>query len=134
MAVLERLKEKIVEAVSHFERDQMSIIPESISINFHPRSLMVSLMGNLSPAEKSYARDARGSRLLEKFYRELFNAAKPVLEKEVAGILGRSAQRCSLSIDPESGGMVILFSFSDDLPPREIQGESGPVQLKGKES
>ena len=122
MATQERLQQQVVETVTRFQNDQMSVTPELVSVDFHPRCVVVTLQGATCPAEKNYARDRQGRELLGRFYNELFNATKPILEASITEILGRTVQQSSLSIDPESGNGVILFTFICGSPQEESSG------------
>jgi len=112
VATQERLKQQVVETVTRFQKDQMSVSPELVSVDFHPRCVVVTLQGATCPAEQNYARDRQGRELLGRFYDELFNATKSTLEVAITEILGQAVQQSSLSIDPESGNGVILFTFT----------------------
>ena len=112
MDTQERLKERVVEAVSAFQRDQMSVSPESVSVDFHSHCVVVTLQGASCPAERDYARERRGREMLGRFYEELFNATKPALELAIAEILGRPVQRSRFTVDSESGDGIILFTLA----------------------
>ena len=104
-------KRRIAEAIATFENDQMSVRPESVSVDIHPRSLVVSFRGAVCPAERDYARDRRASELLQRFYDGVFEAAKPILESAIQDILGVGIDRSKLSVIPQTGDAVILFTF-----------------------
>ena len=112
MDTQERLKQQVVDAVGTFQRDQMSVSPESVSVDFHAHCVVVTLQGASCPAERDYARERRGRELLGRFYEELFNATKLALEMAITEILGRPVRRSRLSVDPESGDGVIMFSLA----------------------
>ena len=107
------MRQRVVDAVTRFQKDQMSVSAESVSVDFHPSSLVVTLQGITCPAEQNYARDKEARDLLERFHKELFEATKPVLEGAIGEILERSVQRSKLSVDPGSGDGVIVFTFKD---------------------
>ena len=112
MDTQERLKERVVEAVSAFQRDQMSVSPDSVSVDFHSNCVVVTLQGASCPAVRDYARDPRGCELLGRFYEEVFNATKPTLEMTITEILERPIRRSKLTVDAESGDGVILFALA----------------------
>ena len=109
-----RLKQQIVEAVSNFQKDQMAVTCESMSVNFHTDAIVVILDGVTCPAEKDYAQSREARELLERFYGELFDVIKPTLEARVQEILGRQIRRSRLSIDPESGAGVIVLTLASE--------------------
>jgi uncharacterized protein YbcI len=107
-----QLKQRVVDAVGAFQRDQMSVSPESVTVDFHSNRVVVTLQGASSPAERAYARERSGREMLETFYDALFGAVKPTLETAIAEILGRPVQRSRLTVDAESGDGVILFTLA----------------------
>ena len=108
----DRLKQQIIEAVSSFQEAQLAVVCESITVDFHPDDLVVTLSGATCPAEREYARDRNARELLERFYNELFEVIKPILEGKIQDILGRKVQRSRLNIDPCSGAGVILLALA----------------------
>ena len=111
MAAHEELKRRVAEAIGRFENDQMSVRPESVSVDIHPRSLVVSFQGAVCPAERDYARDRQAGELLQRLYDGVFEAAKPVLESAIQDILGVEIDRSRLIVIPQTGDAVILFTF-----------------------
>ena len=110
----EQLKQQIVQAVSSFQRTQLAVTCKSITVDLHPDTLVVTLCGATSPAERDFARDRRARELLEKLYDELFDVIKPILEAKIQEILGRQVRRSRMNIDPESGAGVILLTFAGE--------------------
>jgi len=108
----ERLKQQVMDAVGTFQRNQMLVSPESVSVDFHSHSVVVTLQGASCPAERDYARERRGREMLGRFYEELFNATKLTLEMAITEILGRPIRRSKLTVDAESGDGVILFALA----------------------
>ena len=109
-----RLKQQIVEAVSSFQRDQMAVTCESITVNFHTDTIVVTLDGASCPAEKDYAQNREARELLERFYGELFDVIKPILEARVQEILGRQIRQSRLNIYPQSGAGVIVLALASE--------------------
>jgi uncharacterized protein YbcI len=122
----DRLKQQIVEAVTSFQKSQMSVNCESIAVDFHPDTLVVTLCGATCPAERDCARERRSRELLEKFYRELFHVIKPILESKIQEILGRRVRRSRLDIDPESGDGVVLLTLASEahVPQEEAASQN----------
>lgn len=109
----EELAQRVIDAVTRFERDQMSITPADVSVDLHPGSLVVTFRGATSPAERDRARDVQARERLERFHREVFDQVKPALETAIQDILGRTVVRSSYNLDVASGDGVILFSLAE---------------------
>jgi len=110
----DQLKQQIVEAVSSFQKDQLAVVCESITVDCHPDNLVVTLSGATCQAERVYAQDREARELLERFYNELFEVIKPILEGKIQDILGRKVRRSKLNIDPGSGAGVILLALASN--------------------
>ena len=63
------VKQRVVDAVTRFQKDQMSVSAESVSVDLHPGSLVVTLQGITCPAEQNYALDKDSKGSLEKIPR-----------------------------------------------------------------
>ena len=110
----DQLKRQIIKAVSSFQMTQLSVTCNSLTVDLHADTLVVTLCGATSLAERDFARDRRARELLEKFYHELFDVIKPILEAKIQEILGRQVRRSRMNIDPESGAGVILLTFAGE--------------------
>jgi len=113
----DQLRQQITEAVSDFQKAQMAVSCESVAVDFHDETLVVTLTGTTSPAERNYARDPRARELLERFYHQLFEVIKPILEAKIQEITRRQVRRSQLNIDPESGTGVILVTLTGECCP-----------------
>ena len=113
----DQLTQQIAAAVSEFQKTQMAVSCESVAVDFHDETLVVTLTGTTSPAERNYARDPRARELLERFYHQLFEVIKPILETRIQEITQRQVRRSRLDIDPESGTGVILAMLTGERCP-----------------
>ena len=128
MSAHEELRRRVAEAVTRFENDQMSVRPESVSVDIHARSLVVSFEGAACPAEKHYARDRQAGELLQRFYDGAFEAAKPILESAIQEILRARVDRSKLIVIPETGDGVIVFMFAHELGHRKETNATGGLE------
>lgn len=47
------VKQRVVDAVTRFQKDQMSVSAESVSVDLHPGSLVVTLQGITCPQSRT---------------------------------------------------------------------------------
>jgi uncharacterized protein YbcI len=92
----------------------MSAASESVEVDIHSESVVVTLRGLTCPAERDYARHRDGKALLERLHGDLYDAIKPVLETRIEGILGRQVLSSRLRTDPEAGIGVILLTLASE--------------------
>jgi len=112
MDIQDWAKQQIVEAVCRFQKEQLSLTPQSVSVSLLPDHLVVTLRGAACLAERDYARDTQARLLLETLYGKVFDAVRPALESVIGQILERTVRHSKLVVDAESGDGVILFSLS----------------------
>ena len=132
MKAHKELKRRIADAVTRFENDQMSVRPESVSVDIHARSLVVSFQGAACPAEKHYAREPQAGELLQRFYGGVFEAARPILESAIQEILKVRIERSRLVVIPQTGDGVILFTFAHELGHGEETNATGGFKAGAK--
>ena len=92
----------------------MAVTCESITVDLHADTVVITLRGVTSPAEKDLARDREARELLERFYGELFDVIKPILEAKIRETLGRHVRRSKLNMDSASGAGVILLTMAGE--------------------
>ena len=104
------IEKALVEAVSAFLADEMSMTPTSVSVDVHPDSIVVTFRGATSQGEKACARDLQARERIERCYRKLFQFTAPSLNATVGPIAGRPVEQSRLSLDVVAGDGVILFT------------------------
>lgn len=107
---------QIARAVSAFERERAGRTPPSIAVALGGESLVVTLTGALSPAERAVARAPGGAALLQGLLRALFAAAGGPLRQEVARITGLEVREAGAELDGPTGAIVLAFLLSAELP------------------
>ena len=125
MSKQQSLKHQLTEAVVKFQKEQMSISADRVWADLHPDSLVVTILGATCPAEQDYAKDAKARELLERLYNNLFATSKRILEVAIEEILGRTIEHAKLSVDPESGDHVILFTLAGESCRQSDRDNSG---------
>jgi phosphoenolpyruvate carboxykinase (GTP) len=124
----DKLARRIAEIIGTFERRHMSVSPVAVAVTLGAESVVVSLQGVTSPAERDFAKDREGKRLLDRFYEEIFEVSRPVFETAVADVLGRTIERSTLTVDARRGSAVILISLGPAKWPSIDRSET--VQLE----
>jgi len=110
----EYLRAQLTAVVTAFQRDQMSVTAESVFVDLHPGSLVITVRRSVSAAEQDCTRDKEGRDLLDRFYSHLYEVSKQILEKAIEAILGHPVTHSRVSVDAESANQVILVTFGGD--------------------
>src|SRR5436305_7873037 len=64
--------QRIAQAALAFEQERTGHAPHSVTVVLSGDTLVITLHGALSPAEKALARSAAGAAQLQEFHRQLF--------------------------------------------------------------
>src|SRR5262249_17888708 len=67
------MAQQVADAAGAFERRRTGHVPESVAVVLGEETLVITLHGALSPAERALARTPEGAAQLQEFHRQLFN-------------------------------------------------------------
>lgn len=110
------LKDRIAQTIVRFEKDRLALAPGSVTVDISAQTIVVTLRGACAPAEREYAKDGHGRTLLERLYRELFDAVRKGLEVLISQMVGTNIESSQLIIEPASGNGLIVFTLTAPLP------------------
>jgi uncharacterized protein YbcI len=101
---------QIAEAASAFEQRRTGRAPESVAVVLSGDTLVVTLHGALSPAERALAGSPAGAAQLQEFHRQLFASAVEPLRQEIRRITGVEVREAKAEVEPGSGTVVQVFT------------------------
>lgn len=101
---------QIAEAASSFEQRRTGRAPESVAVVMSEGTLVVTLHGALSPAEKALASSPNGAAQLQEFHRQLFRDSAAELREAIARITGVEVREAAAEVEPTTGTVVQVFS------------------------
>jgi uncharacterized protein YbcI len=73
-------------------------------------TLVVTLYGALSPAEKALAQTPEGAAQVQEFHRQLFASDSEALRQEIKRITGIAVREATAEVEPASGAIVQAFT------------------------
>ena len=97
-------------AASAFERQATGHPPTSVNVVLSDHTLVITLHGALSPAERALARDPTGAAQVQEFHRQLFANSSASLRQEIKRITGAEVREASAEVEPASGTVVKVFT------------------------
>ena len=94
-----------------FQRECSGRAPGSVTVRLGEETLVVTLDGALSPAEKAMAQTPEGSARVHEFYRQLFHTSAARLHEQIGRkILGVAGQgNRPFKMEPVKGRIVEVF-------------------------
>ena len=104
------LAEQIARAASAFEERLTGRAPQSVTVVLSGETLVITLHGALSPAEKVLAQTAAGAAQVQEFHRQLFNSSADELRQEIKKITGVDVRELAAEVEPATGTVVKAFT------------------------
>ena len=100
---------RLAHAAVEFEHQRTGHAPESVTVVLSRETLVITLRGALSPAERAMAKDPAGAAKLQEYHTELFANASDPLRKEIKRITGVDVREASTEAEPKDGRVVGVF-------------------------
>lgn len=106
------LQQRIGQALIRFVGLHFRMQPQSIWVDIHERSLVVTLEDIVPPVERDYARDNRNQELIDQSYSQVFACMRHLAENEVEQILDQPVKNSIMRVDTESGNAYVVFNLA----------------------
>jgi uncharacterized protein YbcI len=95
-------------AICHLERTGRA--PESVAVVLSGDTLVVTLHGALSPAERTLALTTEGAEKLTEFHRRLFATSLEPLRERIRKIIGSDVLEATAELEASKGTVVQVFT------------------------
>ena len=102
--------QQIAQAAIAFEQQRTGNRPKSVTVVLSDTTLVITLHGVLSEAEKALARSPEGAAQLQDFHRQLFANASEPLRQEIKRITGVEVREATAEVEPTTGTVVGVFT------------------------
>ena len=131
------IAQEIGQAALALQQLRTGHVPRSVAVVLGEDTLVITLHGALSPAERALARTPAGAAQVQEFHRQLFSNASEALRQEIKRITGVEVREAAVEIEPTSGTllqvfttgtMVQVFLLAGDVPADSWSG-SGPNEV-----
>lgn len=104
------MAKEIAQAANAFEQRRTGRVPKSITVVMTESTLVITLHGILSEAEKAVAKEPAGAAEMQEFHRQLFVSSADWLRQEIKRITGVEVREATAEIEPNSGTVVQAFT------------------------
>jgi uncharacterized protein YbcI len=101
---------QIAQAASAFEQRRTGHAPKSVTVVLSGETLLITLHGALSPAEKALAQSPEGAAQVQEFHKQLFHTSAESLRQEIKRIAGVEVREATAEVEPTSGTVVQVFT------------------------
>ena len=92
------------------QEQRTGLAPKSVTAVLSEDTLVVTLYGALTPAEKALARTPEGAAQIQEFHRQLFSNESESMRREIKRITGREVREATAEIETATGAVVHAFS------------------------
>lgn len=104
------IAQQIAQAASAFEQELTGHAPKSVTVVLSDNTLVITLHGALSPAERALAQSAAGAIQVQEFHRQLFTNSFDSLRHEIKRITGVDVREATTEIESTTGTVVKAFT------------------------
>jgi uncharacterized protein YbcI len=105
-----KMAREVAKAASEFQRQRTGMAPDAITVVLSADTLVVTLHGALSPAEKALAKSPEGAAQVQQFHRQLFTNSSEPLCQEIKRITGVDVRQAIAEVEPATGAVVQVFN------------------------
>jgi uncharacterized protein YbcI len=102
--------QQIAQAASAFQHQRTGHEPKSVAVVLSGDTLLITLHGALSPAEKALAQSPAGAARLKEFHRQLFTDSADELRQEIKRITGVEVREATAEVETTTGTVVQVFT------------------------
>mgnify|MGYP000886331225 CR=1 FL=1 len=104
------MAQQVAQAATTFQQQRTGQAPQAVTVVLSEETLVVTLHGALSPAERALARTPQGAAQVQEFHRQLFNDSLDVLRQEIKRITGVEVREAAAEIEAATGTVVHAFT------------------------
>jgi uncharacterized protein YbcI len=104
------MAERIAQVAGVFQEQQTGLGPEAVTVVLGNDTLVITLHGALSPAEKVLAKTAAGAAKIQEFHRQLFASSSEALRQEIKRITGVEVREAAAEVEPATGSVMQIFT------------------------
>ncbi len=104
------MAQQIALAAMTFEERRTGHRPQSATVVLSEDTVVITLHGALSPAEKALAKSAEGAAQVQEFHRQLFSNSSEPLRQEIKKITGVQVRQAAAEVEPTTGAVVHAFT------------------------
>lgn len=125
------IAQQIARAACEFEQRAHGRLPTSVTVVLSDNTLVVTLHGALSPAEKALARSPAGANQVQELHRQIFDDSGSELRQQIKRITGVEISEAATEVAPDTGAVVKVFSSGTIVQVFLLDGRLQPDSWSG---
>ena len=104
------MAQRVAQAASVSQQRRTGHEPKAVNVVLSEDTLVITLHGALSPAEKSLAKSAAGAARVQEFHRQLFANSSESLRQDIKEITGVNVREATAEVETTTGAVVQIFT------------------------
>jgi uncharacterized protein YbcI len=134
--------QQIAQAAIACQQQRTGHKPQSVAVVLSGETLLITLHGALSPAEKALAQSPEGAARVQEFHRQLFTNSANELRQKIKRITGVEVREATTEVEMKTGTvvqvfttgtMVQVFLLAQGVPADSWSGNGSDVQPEKKD-
>ena len=127
------MAQQIAEAASDFQEQRTGVAPGAVTVVLSDHTLVVTLHGALSAAERAMANSPEGAAQVQEFHRQLFASSAEPLRQAIKRITGVDVREAAAEVEPKTGTVVQVFTTGTMVQVFLLAGEIPAAEWKKNE-
>jgi uncharacterized protein YbcI len=104
------MAQEIARAASAFQAQRTGHAPSAVTVVLSKDTLVITLHGALTPAERATATNPAGVARVQEFHRQLFANSAEELRQEIRRITGVEVREAAAEVETASGTVIHAFT------------------------
>lgn len=104
------IAQELAAVASQLQQQRTGHTPQSVSVVLSEDTLLLTLHGALTVAERTLARTAEGAAQVQEFHRQLFANSIDEMRQVIQRITGRQVREAAAEVEPATGAVIHAFT------------------------
>jgi uncharacterized protein YbcI len=104
------MAQQLGRAASAAQQRRTGYMPQSVTVVLSEDTLVITLRGALSPAERAVAKNPEGAAQVQEYHRQLFNSSSESLRQEIHRISGVEVREAAAEVETITGAVMQMFA------------------------
>lgn len=104
------MAQQIAQAAMAFQQQRTGHAPESVTVVLSEDTLVITLHGALTRAERTLAKSPLGATQVQEFHRQLFSSSSESMRQEIKKITGVEVRESAAEVETATGAVVQAFT------------------------
>ncbi len=102
--------QQLAAVASALQQQRTGHVPKAVTVVLSEDTLVVTMHGALTPAERALAESPEGAAQVQEFHRQLFANTTDEMRQEIKRITGRDVREAAAEIETATGTVVHAFT------------------------